>query len=180
MSDTIGSPEEGLNEAFVAPALRERLLREHSDASPGIPFAWILSYRAASALRNFAWILSYRAASALRNIGYFENGVRHCALDFPIRIYLSSWSAAILVTFVPLEAVKEPHIQEWFDSFYEVPVAEAKRRMTAFPDFPYDGRNPDSALAQAIVSGERDAVLKRSRERLLKLGVPLLQANDPR
>lgn len=159
MSDSIGSPDAAMYAQFVAPAIRARLLEPDSEHRPGIPFAWILSYE---------------AARARQNIRYFENGVRHCQLEFPIRVFMSTWSAAIVVSFVPLEAIKEPHVQEWYDSFYEVPVEDAKARLERYPAFPYDGRNPDLALAELRTNGELKAVLRRSRERLLALGVPLL------
>lgn len=159
MSDSIGDPDDSLHDAFVDAKVLERLKRPHSDNSPGIPFAWILSYD---------------AKKALRNIGYFENGVRHCQLEFPLRVFMSKWTAAILVTFVPPEAVREPHVQEWFDTWYEVPLQDAKERLAKFPDFPYDGRNADLHMAELRTSGEHKEILKRSRERLIKLGVPLL------
>ncbi len=157
MSDSTGDPDTHIFEQFVDAAVRERLQRDHSAQSPGCPFAWILSYR---------------ASAARQNIRYFENGVRHCKLDFPIRVFMSNWTPAIVVTFVPLEAIKEPHVQEWYDSFYEVPVETAKHRLETYPDFPYDGRNSDLALAELMTSGDQQAVLQRSRERLKALGVP--------
>lgn len=160
MSDSIGSPATALNDAFVDPKVLERLQRRDAGGDfPEIPFAWILSYR---------------SSSALQNIRYFENGVRHCKLEFPIRVFLSKWTAAILVTFVPPEAVKEPHVQEWFDTWYEVPVEEAKKRLAQHPDFPYTGVNPDLHMAQLRTGGEHKEILKRSRERLLGMGVPFI------
>lgn len=160
MSDSIGDPEDSIYERFVEPAIRDRLQRAGTDDKPSIPFAWMLSYR---------------ASSARQNIRYFENGVRHCQLEFPIRVFLSHWSAAIVVSFVPLEAIKEPHVQEWYDSFYEVPVEEAKARLEQFPEFPYNGQNSDLYLADLRTSGEQQAVLKRSKERLRAMGVPLIE-----
>jgi len=46
---------------------------------------------------------------------------------------MSDWRAAIIVTLVPVSAVRDPHVREWF---YEVPVVEAKERLTTYPDFP--------------------------------------------
>ena len=159
MSDSIGDPRQSLFDQFVEPQMLERLQRKHSEQSPGIPFAWILSYR---------------SNSALQNIRYFENGVRHCQLQFPIRVFMSKWTAAIVVSFVPLEAIKEPHVQEWYASFYELSAEEAKTRLAQYPDFPYDGRNADLAMAELHTSGEHKAILQRSKERLRALGVPLI------
>ncbi len=61
MSDSIGD-ERLLHTHLVDPAVLERVSAEHSEARPGIPFVWMLSYK---------------ASSALQNIRYFENGVRH-------------------------------------------------------------------------------------------------------
>lgn len=159
MSDSIGSPETSIYADFVDPVIRERLQRPTSKQSPGIPFAWMLSYR---------------ASSACQNIRYFENGVRHCQLEFPIRVFMSTWSAAIVVTFVPLEAIKEPHVQEWYDTFYEVPLEDAKQRLEQFPEFPYTGQNSDLYLAELRTNADPKVLLKRSRERLRKMGVPLI------
>lgn len=139
----------------------DRLTQPHSEARPGIPIVWMLSYR---------------AEGALQNIRYFENGVRHCQLEFPIRVFLSHWTDAILVSFVPLEAVKEPHVQEWHVTFYEVPVEEAKARLTKFPKFPYDGRNADLVRAEMLAGGDIQRLLKRSAERLKALGIPKVSA----
>ncbi len=155
MSDSIGD-ERLLHTHLVDPAVLERVSAEHSEARPGIPFVWMLSYK---------------ASSALQNIRYFENGVRHCQLAFPVRVFLSDWTAAILVSFVPPEAVNEPHVMEWLASFYEVPLEEAKARLTRYPDFPYNGTNPDTHLAALRTSNEQQAILRRSKERLRALGV---------
>ena len=143
---------------FVPPAVYERLAEPHSDERPGIPFVWMLSYR---------------SSGALQNIRYFENGVRHCQLQFPIRVYLSHWTDAILVTFVPLEAVREPHVQEWHVTFYEVPLEEAKERLAKHPEFPYDGRNRDAVRAEMLANGDIQQLLKRSADHLRARGVPL-------
>ena len=155
MSDSSGD-ERHLHAHLVAPDVMERLSAEHTDARPGIPFAWMLSYR---------------AAGALQNIRYFENGVRHCKLTFPIRVFLSEWASAIVVSFVPVEAINEPHVMEWLDSFHEVPLDEAKARLTHYPEFPYNGTNPDTHLAELRTSNEQRAILRRSKERLRALGV---------
>lgn len=162
MSDSTGYTDpkrSGLFEQAVEPVMLERLQRRATENSPSIPFAWILSYR---------------SAGALQNIGYFENGVRHCKLDFPIRVFMSDWTAAIVVSFVPLEAIREPHVQEWLDSFKEIPTEVAKERLTKFPEYPYDGRNIDLVLAELRLSGQQDAIRKRSRERLQAIGIPLI------
>ena len=143
---------------FVPPEVYERITRPYSEDSPVLPFVWMLSYS---------------AEGALQNIRYFENGVRHCKLRFPIRVFLSHWTDAILVSYVPLEAVREPHVQEWYVTFYELPVDEAKRRLEEFPRFPYDGRNPDLVRAEMLTDGSVQSLLKRSYERLRELQVPL-------
>lgn len=143
---------------FVPENIYSRLAEPHTDERPGIPLIWMLSYR---------------ASGALQNIRYFENGVRHCKLEFPIRVFLSNWTDAILVSFVPLEAVCEPHVQEWHVTFYEVDVETAKERLTKFPRFPYDGRNPDLVRAQMLVDGDVKKLLKRSKDKLLGMGVPI-------
>ena len=142
---------------FVPNKVYERLAAPESDDMPSIPLIWMLSYR---------------ASGALQNIRYFENGVRHCKLEFPIRVFLSNWTDAILVSFVPLEAVREPHVQEWHVTFYEVPVEEAKERLTQFPRFPYDGRNHDTVRAEMLAGGHLQKLLKLSATRLKELGVP--------
>jgi hypothetical protein len=122
----------------VEPSILARLIEPHSKERPGIPFAWMLSYG---------------AREARQNIRYFENGVRHCALEFPIRVFFSKWSHAIVITFVPLEAIREPHILEWYVTFYEVPVEEAKTRLETWPEWPHDGRN-EMAVRTEILTAE--------------------------
>lgn len=150
-------PIELVYKDFIEPDIYQRLAEPHSEVKPGIPFIWMLSYT---------------AKSALQNIGYFENGVRHCQLKFPIRVFLSNWTDAILVSFVPLDAVREPHVQEWNVTFYEVSVEEAKRRLSDFPKFPYDGRQADLVRAEMLANGSVQSLLKRSADRLKRLGVP--------
>jgi hypothetical protein len=150
--------KELMHEAFVPPEVYERLVRPKSPDSPVIPLVWMVSYR---------------AEGALQNIRYFENGVRHCKLEFPIRVFFSHWTDAILVSYVPLEAVREPHVQEWYVTFYEVPVEEAKRRLAEFPRFPYDGRNADLVRAEMLTDGSVQTLLKRSYAKLRELKVPL-------
>jgi hypothetical protein len=153
----IYEPIELIFKEFVPAKVYERLALPHTDEVPGIPLIWMLSYR---------------SSGALQNIRYFENGVRHCSLEFPIRVFLSHWTDAILVSFVPLEAVREPHVQEWHVTFYEVPLAEAKERLEKFPQFPYDGRNADQVRAEMLSGGDVQRLMKRSVARLKELGVP--------
>jgi hypothetical protein len=141
----------------VPPEVYARLAEPYSDARPAIPFIWILSYS---------------SEGALQNIRFFENGVRHCKLEFPIRVFLSNWTDAILISFVPLDAVREPHVQEWNVTFYEVPVEEAKERLTKFPSFPYDGRNADLVRSEMLAGGDVRRLLKLSADRLKSLGIP--------
>lgn len=137
----------------------ERLEQPHSKESHGCPFAWMSSYH---------------AEHALQNIRYFENAVRICKLEFPIRVWLSAWTDNIVVSFVPLEAIREPHIQEWFKTFYEIPVAEAKEKLEKYPKFPYDGRNPDTVRAEILVKyGTPSELIKQSTDYLKSIGVTI-------
>jgi hypothetical protein len=136
----------------------ERLSEPHSKERPGLPFAWMVSYT---------------AEGALQNMQFFENGVRHCKLEFPIRVFMSNWTDAIVITFVPLEAIKEIHVMEWSTSFYEVPLEEAKRRLIEHPRFPYDGRNPDTVRAEIIVAGGWQKLVQQSRKKYADMGIRL-------
>ncbi len=147
-------------EEFVPQEVYERLVAPKADNKPIIPLVWMVSYR---------------AEGALQNIRYFENGVRHCHLEFPIRVFFSNWTDAIVVSYIPLEAIKEPHVQEWFVTFYEVPVEEAKARLELFPKFPYDGRNADLVRAQMLVDGSVQNLLKASYDKLKNMKVPLIE-----
>lgn len=142
----------------VPKSIMERLAEPHSKQRPRIPFAWMISYR---------------ASGALQNIGYFENGVRHCQLEFPIRVFLSTWTEAIVVTFVPLEAIREPHVLEWYTTFYEVTVEEAKTRLAAHPQFPYDGRRSDTVRAEMMVNGGPEDLVEKSRQALAARGIDI-------
>ena len=93
----------------------------------------------------FPWMISYSGEGAHQNIRFFENGARHRLVTLPIRVFMSTQTAAVVISFVPIEAVKEPHVREWLSTFYEVPVEEAKTRLENFPDWPYDGREPREA-----------------------------------
>lgn len=142
----------------VPEEILSRISEPHSKERPGLPFAWMVSYT---------------AEGALQNIRFFENGVRHCKLEFPIRIFMSNWTDAIVITFVPIEAIKEIHVMEWSASFYEVPVDEAKRRLVEYSRFPYDGRNPDTVRAEIIVAGGWQKLVKDAREKYSKMGIHL-------
>jgi hypothetical protein len=155
--DDIGYSSE-LLAAEVDPAILSVLSREHSVERPAIPFAWMVSYT---------------GRKALLNIGYFENGVRHCKLDFPIRVFFSNWTDAIVISFVPLEAIREPHVLEWYSSFREVPVEEAKALLTAHPKFPYDGRSADLVRAEILASGGPQSLLDKSRATLKERGIDI-------
>lgn len=120
----------------------------------------------ASAL-PFVWMTSYRGRAARQNIQYFENGVRHLDLKIPIRVFMSTWTAAVVITFVPLETIKEAHVREWFATFYEVPLDEAKQRLESFPEWPYDGREAWEVKNEMTGS----EVIAKSKELLKKYGV---------
>ena len=136
----------------------KRLAEPHTKDHPRIPFAWMVNYD---------------AASALQNIRFFENGSRHCTLDFPIRVFLSTWTAAIVVSFVPLSAIREPHVLEWYTTFYEVTVDEAKQRLALYPRFPYDGRQPDPVRADIIARGGPQALIDDARRVLAARGIDI-------
>jgi hypothetical protein len=110
----------------------------------------------------FVWMISYRGADARQNIRYFENGVRHLNLTIPIRVFMSVWTHAVVISFVPLESIKEPHVREWFSTFYEVTINEAKVRLDNFPDWPYDGRTSCQAYLDKDKLSSKE-VIARSR-----------------
>lgn len=121
----------------------------------------------------FAWLMSYSAAGALQNMRVLERGIEKLQLDDLVyKVYLSNWTAAIIVTLVPLSAVRDPHVREWFDSFYEVAIPDAKQRLTTFPEFPYDGR----PVWELYVNREKEMkdILARSRDRVKALGLSML------
>lgn len=142
----------------VPESIMERLAAPHSKERPRIPFAWMISYE---------------ASRALHNIKFFETGVRHCQLEFPIRVFFSTFTAAIVITFVPLEAIREAHVLEYYTTFYEVPLDEAKERLTRFPDFPYDGRQPDAVRADIMVRGGPQALVDDARKALAARGIDI-------
>lgn len=142
----------------VPEKIMQRLAAPHSKERPRIPFAWMISYS---------------GEGALQNIRYFENGVRHCQLDFPIRVFFSTWTAAIVVTFVPIHAIREPHVLEWLTTFYEVSVPEAKERLAKFPDFPYDGQNSDTFRASVFERGGPQILIDEARALLASKGIDI-------
>lgn len=145
-------------EREVPKSIMDRLAEPHSKERPRIPFAWMISYS---------------ASGALQNIRYFETGVQHCQLEFPIRVFFSTWTAAVVITFVPLEAIREAHVLEWYTTFYEVSVEEAKARLTAHPEFPYDGRRSDAMRAEVMVNGGPNALVEKSRQALAARGIDI-------
>ena len=155
LGDIVGDHTE-VEAGRVPPEVFADLSRPHTKERPGIPFSWMVSYS---------------GTKALNNIRVFENGARHCQLQFPIRVYMSTWTPAILTSFVPIESVREAHILDWFTSFYEVPVEEAKARLQQHPEWPYDGRNADLARAELMTQGGPEALLAASRKRLREMGV---------
>lgn len=146
-------------EKAVPADIMARLAEPHSKERPCIPFAWMISYE---------------ASCALQNIRYFENGVRHCQLEFPIRVFLSTWTAAIVITFVPLQAIREPHVLEWYTTFYEVTVDEAKDRLARFPEFPYDGRRSDTFRAEVMVKGGWQVLVEESKRALAAQDIDMI------
>ena len=121
----------------------------------------------------FAWLMSYSAAGALQNMNVLERGISKLQLtNLQYTVYMSNWTAAIIVTLVPLSAVKDPHVREWFDSFYPVPSEEAKDRLRKFPDFPYDGR----PVWELYVNRDKEMkdILARSRARIKGMGLSML------
>lgn len=121
----------------------------------------------------FAWLMSYSAGGALQNMQVLERGIEKLKLDnLAYKVYMSKWTAAIIVTLVPLSAVKDPHVREWFDSFYEVAIPDAKHRLITYPDFPYDGRQ----VWELYVNRDKEMkdILARSRERIKAMGLSML------
>ncbi len=148
-------------DADIQPEVRSAMERVHADLPAGVRM-------------NVAWALSYTAKAALQNIAFFERGAAHFAFPFPVRVFLSHWTDAILTGFVPLDAVRDPHVHEWFVTFYEVPVEEAKQRLEQYPAFPYDGRNADLVRAQMLADGSIQQLLKRSAQALRERGIASL------
>jgi hypothetical protein len=142
----------------VPTEMLERLSVPHTVTTRGLPFAWMVSYR---------------ASGALQNLKIFQRGVECCKLEFPIRVFFSKWTDAIIVTFVPLEAIKEIHIMEWYYTFYEVSPEEAKERLEKYPSFPYDGRNPDTVRAEIIVNGGYQKFIDDARAKYKEQGIHL-------
>lgn len=143
---------------FIDPAVYERLTTPHSAERPACPWTWIMSYD---------------AIDALQNIRVFEHSVRRSSLQFPVRVFLSTWADDILVTFVPPESIREAHVLDLYATLYEVPVEEAKERLAKFPKFPYDGRNSDLARAEIIANGGIDRLLREGKQRLQALGITI-------
>jgi len=155
LGDMMGDHTE-VDANHVSPEIYGELSRVWSKERPSCPFSWMVSYT---------------GSRALGNIKIFENGAKHCTLAFPVRVFMSTWTHAIVTSFVPLESIREAHVLEWFTTFYEVPVVEAKARLAEFPEWPYDGRNPDLAAAELRSGTAAKELLKASRERLATLGI---------
>jgi len=148
--------------AVVDPALMADLSRLHTPDKPRIPFTWIVSYD------------GHRAR---RNIDYFEHGAEHCRLQYPVRVFRSIVTPAVVVSFVPLGAVRDPHVREWFASYYELPVEEAKHRLDRYPEWPYDGRDSVVVKMEQVNDPHYDpkAVMERSRKQLSELGLDFMR-----
>lgn len=76
--------------------------------------------------RDSCWIVNYDAEHALHNLRVFSTLSGETA-----RIYLSRDCAAIVISSLPLEYIREPHVMAWRDSFYEVAREEFIRRAAA-------------------------------------------------
>lgn len=116
------------------------------------------------------WTLSYTAERALHNISFFEQGLSRVGLDFPVRVFMSTTSAGIVVGLTPLEAVRDPHVREYFASFYEVPLADAKKRLVDYPSWPYDPTPLAEAIRRAPSSNQ---IASRTRMMLKRRGLSL-------
>lgn len=145
-----------LLESEVNPDILNRLNEPHSKERPGIPFAWMISYD---------------GAAARQNIRFFENGVRHCKLEFPIRVFFSEWTSAVVISFVPLTAIREAHVLEWYSTFNEVDIETAKQRLDQFPSWPYDGRKDYEVKVEQLTGKSMAEVLAESRRVLLERGI---------
>jgi len=119
-----------------------------------------------------AYTVAYTAQGALQNISYLENGLRHFNASVPIRCFFSSWTAAVVASFVPLDAVRDPHIREWYSTYFEVPIEEAKRRLAAHPEWPYDGRTTLQAR-EDLRNQTASAQITRSQKMLRARGLDL-------
>ncbi len=120
----------------------------------------------------FSWMVSYDGRKARRNIAYFEHGARNCRHAYPVHVFMSALTPAVVISFVPLNGVREPHVREWFASYHEIPVEEAKRRLDAYPEWPYDGRDADIVRAEQLNDPHyhHHAMLERAREKQVGMG----------
>lgn len=78
--------------------------------------------------REFRWMISYRPEDILQNIKWIETGLEHFKMNIPIRVFVSPKTAAVVITVASLNYVRNPHVMEWYDTFYEIHVEEAKKK----------------------------------------------------
>ena len=65
--------------------------------------------------RQDFWMINYDPQRALHNHRYFS-----VSEGVPPRIHVSRDCGAIIVSNLPLSAIREPHVMAWRHSFYEI------------------------------------------------------------
>lgn len=76
------------------------------------------------------WIINYDPERALHNYAFLKRCCQNRETD--VRIYASCDCAAIIVANMPLEAVREPHVMAWRNSFRRLSEQEFLVRMNEF------------------------------------------------
>lgn len=76
--------------------------------------AWIINYDVERALANYRWFAAHMA----------DRG----ATAWP-RIYASRQCAAIIIANTDIDAVRDPHVRAWRDSFFELNRCEFLARV---------------------------------------------------
>ncbi len=61
------------------------------------------------------WVINYDIGRALHNFRFLRN-----LSEQLVRIYVSTDCAAIVVSNMALEDIREPHVMAWRQSFYEI------------------------------------------------------------
>lgn len=73
------------------------------------------------------WIINYDSERALHNYAFLKRCCQNRASE--VRIYASRDCAAVIVANMPLEAIREPHVMAWRNSFYRLSEQEFLVRM---------------------------------------------------
>ncbi|MDX1455529.1 MAG: hypothetical protein R3217_08755 [Gammaproteobacteria bacterium] len=74
----------------------------------------------ADAHRPGSWFINHDARPALRNYWFLARSSR----GVKPTIHASTDCAALVITTVPLETIREPHVMAWRDSFHVLSIAE--------------------------------------------------------